>query len=560
MNSRLNRLMSTMWSIASWMLIIFLFGLTAISSLFTTYVCYDMSHYDISVFNTIPWVFLTSILLLAAIGVLSRVVSLDVCGFAKMTAAFAFFVSLAWMFIACSEPAWDSVNMLRAAAALGGSGNEADLLQWAQGGYIDRFSYQVPLAYVFLGFIRLAGDRAFLFIEVVNCLSNSVTAYLIVKCTALMFDDNRAVAASSVLCMSFFGLYLYSTFVYGNLLSLTFFFLAVYGFLRVECVVRGGSWLKSRDFLWALVSCVSLAVSVILKSTMQIGLIALGISFLCLAVRSKSPALLIGCVLPLVLVRCITSFAISSSEASMGVNLSDEQLPKSSWIAMGIGASKELYADNAGNASIATDNTLPGWFDAYIWEEPDCYGYLSYGEMNRALISRRIQRFIDDPAYAVRFFAKKFVIEWTEPSYECFLASNWAGESPVLPEGNRAGRENYTALARSFYYGDAHAALLAFMDGNQFLIAFGALYAFFRRKLRGRITPELGGLALFTLGGALLYLVWEMKSQYIFPFYLALIPYASLGLSCFVAETWNWFLKHTGSIVRRAACEVNEKL
>lgn len=66
------------------------------------------------------------------------------------------------------------------------------------------------------------------------------------------------------------------------------------------------------------------------------------------------------------------------------------------------------------------------------------------------------------------------------------------------------------------------------MDGYQILIYCGALICLLSKRFTA--TLEVTAPLLFVIGGFILYIFWEAKSQYAMVYVLALVPYASSGL------------------------------
>lgn len=71
------------------------------------------------------------------------------------------------------------------------------------------------------------------------------------------------------------------------------------------------------------------------------------------------------------------------------------------------------------------------------------------------------------------------------------------------------------------------------MDTTQLLVYLGFLLLFLHRPPDPR---EWAG-ALFAVGGFLLYLAWEAKSQYALPMIQLMVPYSAAGLILLVERT-----------------------
>lgn len=438
-----------------------------------------------------------------------------------------FLFSFVWIIIANSDPAWDSEELLRAANAFLGSKQPLDIAEWASNGYVNHFPFQTPLIIFFSFVIWLFGSHASFVLQIINCVCNSVSCVLILKITDKLFSNCCSVFITFILSSAFIGLFLYSTFVYGNLLSIPFFLISV---LSVTTLFSSADSFTNFD---AFICTACLVVSVLFKSTMKIALIAFVILFIVKTIATRNIKFLIYAILPWVISSILLNICVSFCSSKFNVDYTQNNPPSSSWVVMGIGASNRLESFLQNNPSLSKDLSRPGWYDSYVWTDVNSLGYSGFSELNRKLINEQIVLFVNDPAYFVHFFVKKFLCLWSEPTFEGFLASNW--DSGLVPENTRSNRD-YRPLAHSCYYGYMNKILVFIGDFFQSAVSIGFLMGLIvlSRNQYQKTLLNCLPLILFTLGGAFLYMFWEMKSQYIFIFYLTMIPIASFGWERFV--------------------------
>ena len=207
---------------------------------------------------------------------------------------------------------------------------------------------------------------------------------------------------------------------------------------------------------------------------------------------------------------------ISGVAAGFGMS-TDNGMPRTVWIAMGMQPQTNPNSNNH------------GWYNGYptSWT-PEDYDLDEISADAEQSIRDSIDSFVEDPAYAAEYFGKKFISEWTEPTYESMLASFWNSAGP-----GRAvmSQRPMTVMQRSVYAGKAHTIIEVLLDCLQTLIAVCAAFCLIRNRRQLKV-EQLAGV-LVPLGIGILYLVWEAQSQYIMPAYLMMIPYAGLGLSAF---------------------------
>lgn len=75
------------------------------------------------------------------------------------------------------------------------------------------------------------------------------------------------------------------------------------------------------------------------------------------------------------------------------------------------------------------------------------------------------------------------------------------------------------------------------MNGYQLLI-YGSVLAFVIVGLKKRCPLERYLLLIAVFGGFLFSVLWEGKARYVYPYFLMMIPYASVGVAAMAAAFW----------------------
>lgn len=465
----------------------------------------------------------------------------------QSTERFAFvlgtLLSAMWVFIANVGPAFDSLDLASAAFALGDEasvptaftawyshGIEMWGIEWTSGAvteycYMARYPFQAPFVLLLRSCQLIAGNKFHTFLELLNAISNGISWLLVCRIARELSGDDRASVVALGLCLTFTPLVYTSTFVYGNLISLPF---ALGAWLI--CILSSKADVSpARQFLCLVICSVLLALSTLVKQTMQIVSIAFAICVLMSCLRTKRWLCLPLAILPFVITSVLMNAILNGLEAKTGTDLHNAP-PKTTWIVMGIGGGSERLAEHGDGTLPARDLEWPGFYDTYVWSDPHSEGYASWDDFNAHYLQLRLKRFAQNPAYAAKFFVRKLAIEWLEPTCECFLISNHeinAGQfASYLADTSR----EYTAFAPLFYYGPINTVSVTLADAFQSLAAIGSLLWCWGawRKEDEQLPMQLLALIL-VLGSALLYLFWENKSQYILPYWLFLLPYAACG-------------------------------
>ncbi len=423
--------------------------------------------------------------------------------------AFSSLFSCLWIAFASVWPEWDPAYVFLGAQALADPtyirhcpGTETDWVM-CPGGYFDRFPYQIPLLAVTWLLVITFGSGAYLAFEFLNVLCIVGTIAGIAYYTHALFGNRKFTNGAILISCCFFPLFFYVTFAYGNTLCLPFIFFAL-------------AWQKrfcdTKRFRYIIGTGIFMLIALLLKSSMIYVLVAILAILLTYALKHTNFRTVIALV---VVVVCYLCNGVIISAIANGFGLStDNGMPRTAWIAMGTHPQSNPDSNNF------------GWYNGYTssWP-PEEYNVEKISQDAETSIRDSLHDFINDPAYAAEYFGKKFVSEWSEPTYESMLASFWNSSGPGRPIMS----ERYlTRLQKTVYTGKGHTIIEILMDCLQTLLTVSAAYFIIHERKR----MDIGQLAgcLTPLGIGMLYLVWEAQSQYIMPAYLLMIPYASAGL------------------------------
>ena len=448
---------------------------------------------------------------------------------AKKLAKFAFFwgliVSFAWVLIADVLPLWDSLDLVYATKYLRQDYSPFSISKWLGGGsYMQRFPFQTPIVMLLYLAMSLTGSNYILFFELLNCIACAFTMYYIVKLTDALFKNKTATSIAAILVMLFAPIVLYCTFIYGNVICLPFAVAAFYfQKLAIDSVKDRKKFIK-----YIIISSLCVILATFFKSTMIFAAIALAMVWLIWGLSQKKISVAIIGILVVILAK-LSVAPLNAFLQSENPNFDlSHGVPMITWIAMGIGAGREYNADETGEESLRTDVNNAGYYDGLVWISPDgVYNPEAISATAKEYIAKRINHYKEDPGLLFAFFGNKLAIEWTEPTFEGLLASNWCAEGSV--DGYSMCERQYTRFAGTFYYGIGNKVLIFWLDVLQTLLPLGALVALF--MLRKKLNISQLVTIICVLGIAAVYLFWENKSQYMFPAFLLMIPFAGLGWS-----------------------------
>lgn len=217
---------------------------------------------------------------------------------------------------------------------------------------------------------------------------------------------------------------------------------------------------------------------------------------------------------------------------SMGANLAKQHYQKQSGIQINEGIPKILWVA-MGLQDEETGYCMGGWWNMFT---TDTYEKAGYDEkiavnMGEIAIQERIDEFAGDKRYAIRFFGKKIVSTWTDPTYQ----SIWSG--PL----EECGQKIYTRLLKNIYNGGKMFDVLSIFGRTITLSIYVGTIAFY--VLKRIVEKEKLFIVqyfpiIYLCGGFLFHLIWETKSQYVWSYVYVLIPLSACG--------WNMLIKQIG--------------
>ncbi|MBQ8927831.1 MAG: hypothetical protein IJ055_06115 [Oscillospiraceae bacterium] len=371
-----------------------------------------------------------------------------------------------------------------------------------EGRYFRNYSFQ--LGYVFFTeiLIRIAGlfgtvERP-LFIETLNAVFLAGTYAGLVLINHTVFKDQR-VRHLTVFLLAFGAQpIIFCTFLYGILPGLCFAVWALY----LEIVYF------KKDKLWCgILSVLCIALAVLIKSNYSITLVAMVcIAFVKLFSRKKQllrdGILLVAGVLLTVSLSPMVKYMY---ERRSGMDL-EEQVPFISWFAMGL---NEPTFPDTGPGWYRASSTV-GNFETYGFD-PDAAAAAS-----RQNIRDRLAYFRENPQYANDFFARKFVSQWNETTYQ----SIWNNQV-------RRQYEDKGPIAAKIC-GDWQSGTERWMDLYAQLI-FAGVFLGVAAALKNRDFLSMS-VPLVILGGVMYHMLSEAKSQYAMPYFILMMGFAAYGI------------------------------
>ncbi len=406
----------------------------------------------------------------------------------------AVFISLYWVMNSGTEPQSDARAVCEAASQI----NVGDYSELLEGGYVAIYPQQLGLITLMRVLFTVFGDGNYFSYQVLSALSVFFIVYGTYDVASLLSKHNRFIEGIS-LALSFtcLPMYMYTAFVYGEILSIALVVISIDVYLRIY---------KSFSFgkIVALIIAIESAI-LVRKNSVIIVIAMLGIAVFNLFLKEKrkcSIAVIIALVLGLLLQSGLMK---ALYDKHWGEDV--EHLPATLWIAMGTNDDYE-YAGwyNGLGTNIFWDNELEA-------------------EPSRAQAEDIIKGFagicINNPVYGLDFFNRKLGAQWNAPMYQGLVMNN-----------NITGEQS--ALVDAIFHDEK---VWDFMDASMNLyqlMVYMGVFALLIHLLRNEkeLQYYIGLVAVF--GGFLFSIMWEAKTRYIFPYLIILLPYAANGINIIV--------------------------
>ena len=261
------------------------------------------------------------------------------------------------------------------------------------------------------------------------------------------------------------------------------------------------AYLKGKRTVFCIMSALLIGASILVKNNYSIFLVAMVLLILYKALEEKRFQHLI-IVFVIVFTAGIMGKGLTSFyEKRSGITISSG-MPKTLWIAMGMQEGERAE----------------GWYNAFNYDtflDSDCDPVKS-SAIAKESIQESVRRFAENPAYAAVFYYKKTASQWNEPTYEALWVNQFhSGE--------------FSKIVQSIYDGKLYVLLHEYMNGYQGLLFMAVFFCLVMRRRSWK--AEQLFLILAVLGGFAFHTIWEAKSQYIFPYFVSLLPYGAAGIS-----------------------------
>ena len=366
-----------------------------------------------------------------------------------------------------------------------------------QGEYLYSYAFQIGMTALLEVIYRIFGVENYLAFQFLNVIAIVVFLWMLSKITAELFEDERICRIEAMISMGMLPLFLFSTFVYGDVIGWAFGSGAIY------CMIR---FLKNDSWKSAVSAAFLLAVGMVIKSNISILLVAVVIAVILHVICNHRYKLLTVILLMVVLAKVFTGAVEAVYVQRAGLSEYPAGIPKVAWVAMSM-----QETDEGGYAC--------GWYNSYNWV---IYEQCDYDREATTIacvnnLKQSLGKFAHEQKYALNFFYKKFTSQWNAPTFQSMISNEWSTRHT----------DRTAPLAHYFIFEGGRDILYGLMNIYHFFMLFCTSAYFLLCRDKWSLPKAYYALNIF--GGFLFHMIWEAQSRYILGYFVLMLPLAACG-------------------------------
>ena len=376
--------------------------------------------------------------------------------------------------------------------------------------YMAYYSQQIPLVAIIVMIFKIFNTTNFLVFEYLNVICNIFTIlglYFITRRISKEHKCNKVLFF--VISLTFIPIVMLVTFVYGDFLGLPFAVWSIYFIMKYE---------KTGKIRNAIITGVLISIACMLRMNYFIFAIAIGIYLFIniLDKKNKKDTIKgIGILVLLILMIMIPSNIIKSVYTKKYNLPTEKSFSTVPYLYMGM--SEGDYAN--------------GWYNNQMG---DTVYHLMNDKKEQAIalseevknnLSDRTKYLLQNPIYTAKFYIKKLITTWAEPTLEYGFYNTKCPEEINIEEHFVA---NHVLNGRFYELSKIYQKALVYI-----IFIGGAITAIENRK---KLDKEILLLILTFLGGFGFHILWETKSRYIIPYIIILIPVSIVGIDIIIQK------------------------
>lgn len=442
-----------------------------------------------------PWKHILILLLLTCLLLLYRNLSkrykkkinMKICNPVSLSLGF-FVLSVIFILLTGLYPKSDPAKLVRIAQEF----LNGDFHQFEVGGYMHRCPYQSGFLLYICIMLQLFGRQFNIGMQMVNAILMVVAFIYMNKAVSVMWKEEKRRMSYLTAMVLFLPLMFFVTYIYGNMIGLACFAMAIYHEL---IFFNDRKW--SHIIYSSLLSSLGLAMKENYLVIFVAMLAVLGFDLI-LTSKKGTTLLFVGTMIVFWIIGGKTVNMVM--ESYLGAPL-PVGIPRAAWIAMGLQeGSMAPGTYNGTNVDLFRGNH---------------YDYRATDEAAKDEIKESLQQYVQDWRQGAEFFGRKQAALWNEPSFHCFSILR-----------GREGTGKMPPLIKSMIDGKMSIYLMELFNIGQSILLFGICVYIILCKEKS-IYEFI--FAIIFMGTFILHTFWEANSYYVLVYFWMMIPYAVRG-------------------------------
>ena len=396
-------------------------------------------------------------------------------------------ISIIWILSSNSTPDADQEYICIYADEFN-HGNFEGLLM---GQYLGMHHHQLGMVSVLRIIFTLFGDYNYRAFQIINALALGllvISGDMLIRNMHFNINKKKTEIYYLLLMLLCIPLYIYTDFVYGEILTIAFMFLTMWMLL---------AYLNKHKWYNLLICLLAGTISCLVRRNTIIFIIACAL-ILIIKVIIEHNRYVISSLVTIILAGLL-SFVIPSIQYGKYIPHDSKEMPSSLYIAMGLQGEAGYWNSYNQDLFIASG-----------------YDYEIANNIAKEDIKNSLNNLFSDHTKTYSFFNSKISEQWNVPMFQCLVMNHVFDKEP----GKFATSIYYHSL--NMFCGTIANYLHLFVYSSCFIFV---IYSFKNRK---QLLLEDYIFLVFIIGGFLFSIMWEAKARYILPYFVAMIPYSAI--------------------------------
>ena len=380
---------------------------------------------------------------------------------------------------------------------------------WLDAGYYRTYPFNMSIVIFFGLSLRILGICSVTVFRICNIVAAVLLEAGIATLAYKLFRRNNIMAVTAICGAMFFPMCMYTTFVYGTLMSLSLIawaYVCLTDYLQQErswklLVIAGLMAFANALYSGTIIATIAIGIILAMNVCMHIGKLENVRAFVNIG----------GIAVMVLMIIALQSGTKNFFTAKTGAE-HDQASPATAILLMGI--------TSDGEGSMCG----PGSYDAST--------IALYAEAGRdhdaanQLAVERLKIAVGEYLGGKRdwtFFLRKIRNEWSDPWFSAAVMT-------IYPWNSDQVSEKFAAFVKSDFMSSMQVFLTSYMMAVYPLALISTCVLGFGRRKEIRLSDIL--IPMYVCGGFLFYIVWESKPRYCMSYFVFLIPLAVYGAYC----------------------------